>query len=138
MVHDFSFSCVLLTYKGKILLLSPDLDPNSLEQRSWCLIGGENVDAESFEQTIYRKIKYTTKLELKNIHLLSSSLHKNHDKYFYHGELTDNDVNLMERREGQRLEFFTLVELKKLSLTGATELFLAEYKNAVEELLARE
>lgn len=135
MVHDVS-SSVILTYKGKILLLSPDLDASGVSQHIWCLIGGKKVDGQSHEQTIYRKIKYTTKLELKNIRLLAPSLHKDPGKYFYHGELTDNDVNCIERREGERLEFYTLVELEKLTLTEATELLLEEYKNAVKELFA--
>lgn len=137
MVSDFS-SSILLTYKGKILLSSPDLPVAGLKQQSWCLIGGKKPDEQSPEQTIQKRIKYITKLELKNINLLSPSLHENHGEYFYHGQLSDNDVNSIERREGERLEFFTLGELGKLSLTEATEGLLTEYKNAVEELLASE
>lgn len=137
MVSDFS-SSVLLTYKGKILLSSPDLPIAGPKPQSWCLIGGKKPDEQSPEQTIQKRIKYITKLELKNINLLSPSLHKNHGEYFYYGQLSDSDVNSIERREGERLEFFTLIELEKLTLTEATEGLLSEYKNAVEELLASE
>ena len=117
-------------------------------QLLWRLISGEKEDPESFEEAICRRIKQTTKLELTNIQLLSppasqaralragSATRKN--KHFFHGELTDNDVNSIERREGQRLEFFTLVELKKLPITPATEGLLNEYRNTVEKLFARE
>lgn len=133
MVHDFSSSSVLLTYKGKLLLLGRDLSPISAETNIWRFIGGEKIDNESFEETIYREIEYTTKLSLKSVQRLSSSRIKK-DKQFYHGKLTDDNVNSIERREGQLLDFFTLPELEKLSLTETTRLFLAEYKNAVEEL----
>ncbi len=106
-------------------------------QLLWRLISGEKEDPESFEQAICRRIKHTTKLELTNIQLLSSATHKK-GKHFYHGELTDKDVNSIERREGQRLEFFTLSELEKLTLTSATEGLLNEYRNTVEKLFARE
>lgn len=120
-----------------MLLLSPDLDSNGVRQNLWRLIGCEKQDPESFEEAICRKIKYTTKLELTNIQPLSPSA-RDRDKHFYHGELTDNDVNSMERREGQRLEFFTLTELEKLPLTSSMQGFLTEYKNAVRELFIRE
>lgn len=122
------FPSVVLTYKGKILLQSPDLPVNGPLQLSWCLIGGEKIGSESFEQAILRKIKHTTKLELKKINNLGRD--------FYHGELTDNDVNCMERREGQRLEFYTLHDLEKLTLTQTTEGLLTEYRNKVEEILS--
>lgn len=137
MINRSSSSSILLTYKGKILLLSSDF-PTGVRQNLWCLIGGQKSDVESFEQTIQRKIKYTTKLELKNICLLPQAPHKDKSKCFYQGELTDKDVNSIERREGQRLEFFTLVEIEKLLLTEATQDILNEYKNAIAQLFARE
>ena len=125
-----------------MLLLSPDMPTTGTPQHLWRLISGEKEDPESFEQAICRKIKHTTKLELTNIQLLSPAAHNKgrpyKGKHFYHGELTDNDVNSIERREGQRLEFFTLVELEKLTLTEATHGLLNEYRNAVEKLFARE
>ncbi len=83
---------------------------------------------------IHRKIKFTTKLELKKIQRLFSPV-TTRGRHFYHGELTDNDVNSMERRQGQRLEFYALRELGKLALTETTEGFLTEYRAAVEEIL---
>lgn len=108
-------SSALLTYKGKILLQSPDLPSIGQQQHLWCLIGAG-------------KIKYTTRLELKNL--------QKKNEYFYHVELTDNDVNSIERRDGQKLEFYTLVELDKLTLSSETSVFILNNKNTVEELLA--
>ena len=133
-LNVFSSIFVLLSYKRKILLLSPDIDPTGIQQHLWCLIGGEDSDPGKYEEVIYRKVKYATKLDLKNLKLLRSSSHKK-NKHFYHTELTDNEVNSIERREGQRLEFFTLPELSKLSLTKSTEGYINEYRNAVEQVL---
>ena len=131
-ITNFPSSAIALTYKGKLLLLSPDIDAQGVEQSLWRFIGGIIKDPESSEQTIQRKVKYTTKLKLKNIQRLSSARRRAH---FYHGELTDDDVNSIERREGERLEFYTLNELEKLTLTETTGEFLAEYKSTVEKLL---
>jgi len=134
-VSDF-FSSIVLTYKGKMLLLSPDTPQISPSQYAWDLIGGRYTDTESSEQSIQRKIKHITKLDLKNIKLLASKL-QNRNECIYHGELSDSDVNSMQRREGQRLEFYTLTELEKLTLSHAAAGLLAEYKEAVEELLGK-
>lgn len=135
MINSPASSSILLTYKGKLLLSSPDLNSSGIPQDSWSLIGGKKVEAESFEQAIRRKIKYATKLELKNIQPLTDAAGSS-GKCFYHGELTDNDVNAIERREGERLEFFTLPEAEKLTLTEMTQEILTDYKNQLEELLA--
>ena len=119
-----------------MLLLSPDIPTSSVPQFSWGLICGRKTDLESSEQTIQRKIKHATKLDLKNIKLLTTKL-LNKDEYIYHGELSDSDVNSMQRREGQRLEFYTLEELTKLPLSEPCEGFMEDYKETVEELLTR-
>ena len=132
----FPSSSVLLTYKNKLLLLGPEAYPNPSEQPLWRLVGGLKGNKETNKDTIYRKIKHTTSLELKDVNI-SSPFNDLGGECVYHVELTDKDVNKMERREGQRLEFFTLAELSKLSLTEATEVFFTENKTIIEGLLAR-
>ena len=95
------------------------------------------MDTQSPERTINRRIKFLTNLELENIRLLSKPGKNDKDKYYYHSELTDHDVNFMERREGQRLEFYTLEELDNIILSSTTKLFVEENRDTVEELLAQ-
>lgn len=133
----FSSSSVLLTYKNKLLLLGPESHPNSAQPPLWSLISGLKGNKESNQDTIYRKIKYITGLELKNASLFPPFA-TNSTKCVYHAELTDKDVNSMDRREGQRLEFFTLAELPGLSLSPDTKAFLDENRVALQELLARD
>lgn len=142
--YDSSFTSVILTYKGKILLLGADIigidkfdkyTREKIGKNLWRFIAGKKTGRESFDQAMIRGIKYITKLELRNIKPLETSL-KNKSKHFYHVELTDKEVNTMERREGQKLEFYTLMELRKMSLADTTAAFLEEYKYAVESLVS--
>lgn len=126
-------SSVVLTYKGKILLLSPDIPSVNPTKFLWGFISGQKTASESSIQTIHRKVKQATKLDLKNIKLVS--VESSESECIYHGELSDIDVNSIERKEGLRLEFYTLRELQKLNLTEDTEGFLNDHKETVEELL---
>lgn len=100
------------------------------------MIGGEKVNNESCERTITRKIKEEMNIKINDVKLLLVTSSDNKDIYFYHGKLTDNNVNLIERAEGQELQFFDLKELNKLQLTTSADLFFTQNKNIVEELLA--
>lgn len=126
--HDASL--ILLTYKGKILLMHRDSSP--ITQNPWTLIEGEKEKHVSFEQTIFRKVQKETKVKLAKIHLLSVSLFDNRQKYFYHADLTDKDVNAMQRDEQQTLQFFTLREVDKLTLTPSTRTLLSKHRTFLE------
>lgn len=132
-----SLSSAILTYKGKILLLGADIiSLDRLQKNLWRFIDGEKTGRESEDKAIARRVKYITRLDLKNIHRLEKPS-ENKKNCLYHAELTDQEVNSMERRDGHKLEFYTLRELEKLTLTDTTAIFLEEYKNAVEEVLVR-
>lgn len=106
-----------------------------LKQGTWSFIGGVKEKNESFEETITRKIKEEMNIEVNSIKFLLVSSSDDKSIYFYHGKLTDNNVNRIERAEGQELQFFNLKELDKLQLTTSTNLFFTQYWNLVEELL---
>lgn len=135
MIHKSDESLILLTYKEKILLMSWNYDFNVGVQKTWCMIGGKKEHNESFEETIIRKIKEEMNIEVNSIKFLLISPSDDKNIYFYHGKLTDNNVNYIERAEGQELQFFDLKELDKLQLATSTNFFFAQHRNAVEELL---
>ncbi len=135
MIHKLNESLILLTYKEKILLMIKGHVFNSGIQKIWRLIGGEKGNKESFEKTITRCIKEEMNIKISEVKLLSVSPSDNKNTYFYHGKLTDNNVNLIERSEGQELQFFDLKELDKIQLATSTNLFFTQNRNAVEELL---
>ena len=99
------------------------------------MVGGEKGSGESFEKTITRCIKEEMKIQISNVKFLLTISSDNKDTYFYHGKLTDNNVNFIERAEGQELQFFDLEELNKIHLTTSANLFFTQNKNIVEELL---
>jgi len=135
-MHKLNESLVLLTYKEKILLMIRNYVFNSGEQKIWCMVGGKKESNESFEKTIIRKIKEEMNIEINDIKLLLVVPSDNKDTYFYHGKLTDNNVNFIERAEGQELQFFDLKELNKIQLTSSANLFFTKNRNIVEESLA--
>lgn len=135
MIRKLNESLILLTYKEKILLMIRNYVFNSGVQRIWRMIGGEKGNNESFEKTITRCIKEEINIKINDVKLLLVTPSDSKNIYFYHGKLTDNNVNLIERAEGQELQFFDLKELDKLQLAASTNLFFTQNRNAVEELL---
>ncbi len=135
MISKLNESLVLLTYKEKILLMIRNYIFNSGAQKIWRLVGGEKENNESFEKTITRCIKEEMNIEIADVKFLLVSPGDNKNTYFYHGKLTDNNVNLIERSEGQELQFFDLKELDKLQLATTADIFFTKNRNIVEGLL---
>lgn len=135
MIRKPNESLILLTYKEKILLMIRNYVFNSGMQKIWRMIGGKKASNESSEKTITRCIKEEMNIKISDVKLLL--VVPSHDKntYFYHGKLTDSNVNLIERAEGQELQFFDLKELSKLQLSASANLFFTQNRNTVEELL---
>ena len=136
MIRKSSESLILLTYKEKILLMIRNYDLTARLKKTWHMIGGKKENNESFEKTIARCIKEEMNIEISNVKLLLISPFGDKDIHFYHGKLTDNNVNCIERAEGQELQFFNLKELDKLQLAASTNLFFTQHRDTVEELLA--
>ncbi len=136
MIHKSSESLIFLTYKEKILLMIRDFDLTSRLKKTWCMIGGKKENNESFDKTVVRKIKEEMNIEVNDVKFLLVSPFDDKDIHFYHGKLTDNNVNRIERAEGQELQFFNLRELDKLQLASSSNLFFTRHRSAVEELLA--
>lgn len=136
-MSDNSFlSSVLLIYKGKVLLYSPDIDLSGLQKDNWSVIFITKTNSDKLEETISRKVKYVTQLSLNSIKPLVAGLQDKNRKPLYFQKLTDEHVNLIERREGQRLQFFTYNELDKIDLGEQTSNLFEEYKTEVRDLLS--
>lgn len=131
--QNFSIS-IILTYKNKFLLLSPDVHPAKNQKTNWSILGGQMQQHESYKDSIRNKVQYVTKLVLKDLKPLSLS--EENVNTCYHGKLTDTEVNSIQRRVGQRLEFYTLEEIKHLSLTPLTSNFFLQNQTLVQQLIA--
>jgi ADP-ribose pyrophosphatase YjhB (NUDIX family) len=99
------------------------------------MVGGEKEVNESCEKTIVRKIKEDMNIKIKDIKFLLTTSSQDKDTYFYHGKLTDDNVNFIQRAEGQELQFFKLRELYKLRLSTSANLFFRQNRNIIEELV---
>jgi ADP-ribose pyrophosphatase YjhB (NUDIX family) len=96
------------------------------EKHPWCLIGGIRQKKESFEETLSRRVEDETGIKIANVKLVS--------EFCYHANLTDDNVNKMQRKEHQLLDFFTPRELNKLFLANSTQDFIAKHGNLISIL----
>jgi 8-oxo-dGTP pyrophosphatase MutT (NUDIX family) len=117
---------ILLTYKGKVLLMHKEKSVIDEEKHPWCLIGGIRHPKESFEETLQRRVENETGIKIKNVEHVA--------ELYYHAHLTDDNVNKMQRKEHQLLDFFTPRELNKLFLADSTQEFIAKHSNLISIL----
>jgi len=110
---------ILLTYKGKVLLMHKKNGPTDEEKHAWCFIGGVKEDRESFENAMSRRVEKEAGIKIENVEFVSESC--------YHARLTDDNVNKIERGENQLLDFFTLKEAGKLFLSSTTAQFILKH-----------
>lgn len=113
---NISSGLILLTYKGKILLTHKNTNPTL--PNFWSFLGLKSAEKE-------------TSVKLKSVELLESDSYKSGDS-FYHATLSDDNVNNIKRNEGQTLNFFTLKEIKKLSLTTIAQEFLEKHEDFLQ------
>ncbi len=116
---DISSGLILLTYKGKVLLMHKTNGVLDKIKHPWCLIGGQPHAQESYETALSRSVQKETGIRLENIEFV--------EKNKYHAALTDDNINKMQRGEFQLLDFFTIKDLEKLYLTDATREFVSKY-----------
>ena len=108
--------------------------PNILEIKDWCFIGGVKEKHKSSKETIFRDVERETSIKLEEVELLSDRLYSDEKKHFYHAELTDENVNDIKREEGQTLDFFTLRELERLNLSASTKSFVLKHRDLLEQV----
>ena len=134
MGNNLDLGLILLTYKGKVLLMHRNTQPNILEIKDWCFIGGVKEKHKSSKETIFRDVERETSIKLEEVELLSDRLYSDEKKHFYHAELTDENVNDIKREEGQTLDFFTLRELERLNLSASTKSFVLKHRDLLEQV----
>jgi NADH pyrophosphatase NudC (nudix superfamily) len=123
MYDNISPSLVLLTYKGKALLMQKSKGPIDEEKHPWCFIGGIKEKGETVEIAISRRVEKEAGIKVENIEFVSESC--------YHAQLTDDDVNKIKRDENQLLNFFTIKEIKKLFLSHLTHQFVIKHGSLI-------
>ncbi|HBB76199.1 MAG: hypothetical protein A2186_00420 [Candidatus Levybacteria bacterium RIFOXYA1_FULL_41_10] len=123
MDDKFSSSLILLTYKNKALLMYRQNSAIDEEKHAWSFIGGTKATKESFEDALGKIIEKEMGIRVENVEFVSRSC--------YHACLTDDNVNHIQRAEGQTLAFFTLKELQKLLLSSPTREFVSRHGSLI-------
>jgi NADH pyrophosphatase NudC (nudix superfamily) len=119
---------ILLTYKGKVLLMHKQKSVIDEEKHPWCLIGGIKEKKESFEATLTRRVQKEAGIKIENVEFVS--------EFCYHAELTDDNVNKIQRKEHQLLDFFNPKELSKLFLSNSTQQFIADHGSLINPIVS--
>lgn len=114
---------ILLTYKGKALLMNKSNSSIDKEKHPWCFIGGVKGETESFESAMRRRVEMEAGIEIENVEVVSET--------YYHARLTDDNVNKIKREENQLLDFFTLKDLRKLFLSNTTAQFISKHSSLI-------
>jgi NADH pyrophosphatase NudC (nudix superfamily) len=127
-VNSVTSGLILLTYKGKVLLMHKQKSVIDEEQHPWCLIGGIREEKESFEKALSRRVLKETGIKIENVQVLS--------EFCYHAELTDDNVNKIQRKENQLLDFFNSKELNKLLLSNSTQQFLIDHGSLINPIVS--
>jgi isopentenyldiphosphate isomerase len=116
-------SLILLTYKGKALLMHKQKNVIDEEKHPWSFIGGFRENKESYERAMIRRVEKEMGIKIENIEYVS--------EFCYHARLTDTNVNQIKRAENQLLDFFTLKEIKQLFLSNLTMQFVSKHSTLI-------
>lgn len=122
---DISPSLILLTYKGKALLMHKQKSVIDEEKHPWSFISGVEEKREPLEKTLKKRIHKEMGIKIETIEFVS--------KFCYHARLTDDNVNSIKRSEHQLLDFFTLKELKNLFLSSDTYQFVLKHGGLIQK-----
>ena len=125
---------IILTYKGKVLVMHTENNPLLLNEVVWRFIGRNREKGKSMEETILREVEKQTGIKLSSIDFLSTIEEDDTQKHFYHGRLSDSNVNNMNRDQGQTIQFYSMRELEKIPLTPSTRKFITQHSNIFERV----
>ena len=123
MDDKISTCLILLTYKGKALLMYRMSSPIDAKEQEWCFIGGRKDGGESFEEAMSRRVEKEANIKVEEVEFVSENC--------YHARLTDDNVNNIKRGEGQLLDFFTIGEVQKLHLSEPTRQFVSKHSSLI-------
>lgn len=98
------------------------------EKHPWCLIGGIREKKESFEEALSRRVQKEAGIKIGNVEFVS--------EFCYRAELTDDNVNKIQRKEHQLLDFFTIKEVNKLFLSSETAKFITNHRSLINPIVS--
>jgi hypothetical protein len=124
---------VLLTYKGKVLLTFQEADPTLSLTVFWSFLGGVAQKNMQMRDSALQLVEEKIGITLSSVTLVAVQMINNSLEHFYATQLSDDEVNHIVRSEKQMLSFFSLSELKNLTLSTNTRYFATRYADLVKE-----
>ena len=122
-MDNLPHSQILLTYKGKVLLMNKSESVLDEGKQPWVIIGGTIGNKSKIEDALAKRVEKEAGIKINEIKQISEN--------YYHCELTDDNVNHIDRAQGQLLDFFKLEEVEKLSLSSAARAFIEKYSSLI-------
>jgi hypothetical protein len=89
------------------------------KQHEWTLIEGAAAKKGLVETEIVRLIEREMGIKISKVDKVEES--------YYHAQLTDDNVNEIDRSEGKLLDFFAVKELDNLALSESTSQFISKH-----------
>lgn len=120
---DKTFGLILLTYKGKALLMYKKSSPIDEIKNAWSFIAAIKNTKEPLVNTLIKVVEKEMGIKIDNVETITDT--------FYHARLSDDNVNQIKRDEDQLLDFFTPKDLEKLSLSQSTSQFISKYGSLI-------
>lgn len=132
MSSKYDSTVILLKYKGKILLMLKGNHPVYANTKPWEFIETNKKAHKSLEESIIQKVEEETNMKLAKIQLVSSQQHNLRNTYFYQAALTDDNVNAINRKGDQSLDFYSFKDMENLPFTETTQLFIDLHKELLK------
>ncbi len=128
-------SAALVTYNHKILLFLRDNKPTINDPNKWSLIGGHVEEGEDYDIGLLRELEEEICVKPKNYYLLMTlSGYFNEEIQLYHVPLRDEEaLRVKLGNEGQKIEFFTLEQMDKITLTTNLSIIFKQFRGIFEE-----
>jgi len=100
----------------------------------WSFFSVTREKNKTLKESIINKVKRETGIQLMAADFLLDMDLNGQDKHFYHSSLNDDNVNSMQRENGETLQFFAIKELSELNLTDATKYFVDTHNELIKKL----
>ncbi len=125
----------ILTYKNKLLLTCSDIEPRNVKNYPWAFVHGQATSRQKPQEVVSQIIHFATGLTVNPGLIHTDTDENNNQSLYFHSKLSDHHVNMLERLSGNRIEFFTLHEIKSLELTPQTQYFMQTNPQLLDQIM---